>query len=519
MTDINAVASEVSKLKLRLDQAQLSYRDASLKSRREIVILKRLISRLSVACRGLDSELDQKLSELRHDLEQHKDISKLIPRLAIIERLVTRQASFTENENQQLELQVVQSGETLKRVHGLPAQLKRELRNILGQPYDTLAQTHKQAIRLLELYQRALKLMSVSSDSMVMKDTLDHDLQLQLTSELQRLITELDFDGESGDKLLNIRNRLLIGVSPQGLIELSLEVLRLVLDGTHQERRSSQQFLDSVNSDLATLQKTTNQSVGQSSALYEHRSEMTSELASLANTFKQGLKEHKNLEAWRPTLTELTKELLVLAERNRALEKREKALVEQLGYNENKIHTLFEQTQDHRRRLNDQERKMFLDNLTRVYNRAALNDRLEHEYRRWLRYQHPVCVAMIDIDHFKEVNDTYGHLAGDKVLKILARTIRQTLSETDFIARFGNDEFMLILPDTSEEERNKLFNKIRETITQLPFRFREQNISISVSIGATLFAGNDTPSDIVERTDKALFSAKSTGRNRMLWIS
>ncbi|MCW8331317.1 diguanylate cyclase [Photobacterium sp. SDRW27] len=519
MTDINAVASEVSKLKLRLDQAQLSYRDASLKSRREIVILKRLISRLSVACRGLDHELDQKLSELRHDLEQQRDISKLIPRLAIIERLVTRQAGFTEKENQQLEHQVFQSGETLKRVHGLPAQLKRELRNILGQPFDTLAQTHKQAIRLLELYQRALKLMSVSSDAMVMKDSLDHDLQLQLTSELQRLITELDFDGESGEKLLNIRNRLLIGVSPQALIELSLEVLRLVLDGTHQERRSSQQFLDSVNSDLATLQKTTNQSVGQSSALYEHRSEMTSELASLANTFKLGIKDNKNLETWRPAVTELTKELLVLAERNRALEKREKALIEQLGYNENKIHSLFEQTQDHRRRLNDQERKMFLDNLTRVYNRAALNDRLEHEYRRWLRYQHPVCVALIDIDNFKEVNDSYGHLAGDKVLKILARSIRQTLSETDFIARFGDDEFMLILPDISEEERNKRLNKIRETVTQLPFRFREQNISISVSIGATLFAGNDTPTDIVERTDKALFSAKSTGSNRMLWIS
>ncbi len=165
MTDINAVASEVSKLRLRLDQAQLSYRDASLKSRREIVILKRLISRLSVACRGLDGELDQKLNELRTELERHKDVSKLIPRLAIIERLVTRQANFTEKENHRLEQQVAQSSETLKRVHGLPAQLKRELRNLLGQPSDTLAQTHKQIIRILELYERALKLMAVSSDA------------------------------------------------------------------------------------------------------------------------------------------------------------------------------------------------------------------------------------------------------------------------------------------------------------------------------------------------------------------
>ena len=348
---------------------------------------------------------------------------------------------------------------------------------------------------------------------------MDHDLQLQLTGELQHLITELDFDGDSGDKLLSIRNQLLTGVSPQSLIQLALEVLRLVLDGTHQERRLSQKFLDSVNSDLATLQKTTNQSVDQGSALYDHRSEMTSELVSLANTFKQGLKDNQNLEAWRPTLTGLAKEFLVLSERNRALEKREKALVEQLSYNESKVQSLFEQTQDHRRRLNDQERQMFLDNLTRVYNRAALNDRLEHEYRRWLRYQHPLCVALLDIDQFRELNDSYGHLAGDKVLKILARTIRQNLADTDFIARFGGDAFMLILPDVSEEERTKRLGKIRETICQLPFRFREQNITISVSIGATLFADNDTPSDVIERTDKALYSAKSTGRNRMLWIT
>ncbi|PSW01675.1 GGDEF domain-containing protein [Photobacterium lipolyticum] len=518
MTDINAVASEVSKLKQRLDQAQLSYRDASLKSRREIVILKRLITRLSVAYRGLDSELDTKLTELRTELDQPKDISKLIPRLAVIERLVTRQAGFTEKENQRLEQQIHQSGETLKRVHGLPAQLKRELRNILSATSDSLAHNHQRILRLLELYERSLKLISTSNDNLVLKDTLDHDLQLQLTNELQHLITELDFDGESGDKLLTIRNRLLIGVPPQTLIELSLEVLRLVLNGTHQERRSSQKFLDSVNSDLATLQKTTNQNVGQTSALYAHHGELTTELATVVNTVKQGLQDQKNLENWRPTLTELTKELQVLVDRNRALEKREKMLIEQLSYNENKVTTLFEQTQDYRQRLNDQERKMFLDHLTKVYNRAALNDRLEHEYRRWLRYQHPLCVSLIDIDDFKDINDSYGHIAGDKALKIIARTIHQCLEETDFIARFDGDEFVVIMPDVSEEERNKRLNKVRESISQLPFRFRDQNVTISISIGATLFEGNDTPTDIIERTEKALYSAKSAGRNRMFWI-
>ncbi|GAL07665.1 GGDEF domain family protein [Photobacterium aphoticum] len=123
----------MSKLKLRLDQTQLSYRDASLKSRREIAILKRLISRLSVACRGLDQELDEKLLQLRHDLEQNKDIGKMIPRLAVVERLVTRLSDFADKENHALLEQIHHSSEMLRRFHGLPAQLKRDLRNLLAQ--------------------------------------------------------------------------------------------------------------------------------------------------------------------------------------------------------------------------------------------------------------------------------------------------------------------------------------------------------------------------------------------------
>ncbi|KLV01631.1 diguanylate cyclase [Photobacterium aquae] len=518
MTDINAVASELSQLKLRLDQAQLSYRDETLKSRRELIILKRLISRLAVACRGIDSELDDRLDSLRLELEQHKDISKLLPRIAVIERLVSRMANFAEQENAFLSQQIHHSGEVLRRVHGLPPQLKRDLRNLLSQPNTTLSQTHQQAVRLIALYDRALKLAAHFGPSNGPSEAA-HDLQLKLASELQHLITELDFDGDAGSKLLTIRNQLLVGVQPTELTELSLDVLRLVLEGTRQERRSSQQFLDKVSGDISTLHKTTQQSAEQSNMIYEHRCEMTRELAELANSIRQGLAENQNLDGWRSELTTLTKELVILSERNKALEKREKALLEQLSYNGTKLTNLYDQTQDYRQRLTDQEHRMFLDNLTRVYNRAAINERLEHEYRRWLRYQHPLCVALVDIDGFKSINEKFGHVAGDKILKIIAKTLRQQIADTDVVARFSDDAFMLVMPDVNEDERNKRLGVIRESISQLPFRFRDKNVTITASIGATLFDANDTPSDIIERTEKALLSARSAGNSRLIWIS
>ncbi|OAN14019.1 diguanylate cyclase [Photobacterium jeanii] len=518
MTDVNAVVSEVSKLKQRLDQAQLSFRDASLKSRREIVILKRLITRLSVACRGIDNELDAKLVELRHDLEQPKDISKLIPRLAIIERLVTRQAALTEQASQNLEQHIHLSGDTLNRVRSLPAQLKRDLRNILAFDSESLNQNHQRMIRLLQLYENAVKMLSTSTNHQH-SNQVDQDVLQHLSSELQHLITELDFTDESSNVLLEIRNKLLIGVNAETLTELSLTVLKMVMDGHHKDRRHSQKFMDDINSDLATLKKATNQTLGQTSALAEQRGSITTEFSDLAQQVQTGLKENDNLETYRPELEKMSQEFQTLVDRTHALEKRERQLLEQLAYNENKVISLYDKTTEHHRELNNQERKMFLDHLTKVYNRAAFNDRLEHEYRRWLRYQHPLCVALFDLDNFKETNVNFGYVAGDKALKIIARTIHQCLADTDFIARFDGDKFMVIMPDCNEEDRTKRITQIRENVAQLPFHFRDQQVSITLSVGATLFDANDTPPAIIERTQKALNTAKSTGTNRLSWIS
>ena len=140
---------------------------------------------------------------------------------------------------------------------------------------------------LMTLYERALKLVATKG-LQNNPAAIQQDLLVKLTAELQHIITELDFDGEAGDKLLTIRNQLLKGVSPSSLLEVSLEVLRLVLDGTHQERHSSQQFLDNVNGELGTLSKTTLQSAEQSHTIYEHRGEMTNERPNWPRQTSQG---------------------------------------------------------------------------------------------------------------------------------------------------------------------------------------------------------------------------------------
>ncbi|MGF1769840.1 diguanylate cyclase [Enterovibrio makurazakiensis] len=509
---------DVITLKEKLQHSQLVFRDLALKSRREATILKRLISRLIAASQAHeDPLLNERLSQIRRELDSQDDVSRLIPQLALVERMVNRHNQAMEKAKGTLECQYEQSAETLKCLPGLPAQLKRDLRNLLISPNAHEQGNNNKIVALLQLYERALKLLALPSNGLTAKELLNIDRINQLCSELQHLITELDFDGEAGDRLLSIRSKLLLAPEAQTLLELTLESVQLILDGTRNERKASQAFLSQLNEDLSIVQRHNGRSIDNSQSISTQRSTINDELEHSVETIQTQLRDAESLDALRPKLSQVSVNLASLVARNKELEEREQQLLEQLQHNEQKLEALYSQTMDYRRRLGDQERKLLLDPLTKVYNRAALDDRLEHEYRCWIRYETPFCLAMIDIDHFKSVNDQYGHLVGDKVLKVVARTIHQCLRDTDFIARFGGEEFVILLPDADEETRKSLLNNVRETIAKLPFKFKDMRLTVTVSIGASMFKDNDNTVQVLERADNALYNAKHNGRNKLVW--
>ncbi len=172
---------------------------------------------------------------------------------------------------------------------------------------------------------------------------------------------------------------------------------------------------------------------------------------------------------------------------------RERHLLTRLSTMEAKLRLMKEETAEYKKRLTIQKHKLFLDSLTQVHNRAALDERLELEYKRWLRYNTPLCLAIIDIDHFKHINDNYGHMAGDKALKVVAKALQGALRDTDFIARFGGEEFVVLLPNINPDKFQKPLETLRQTIKSIPFRFRDARVEITISIGATLFREGITP--------------------------
>jgi len=158
------------------------------------------------------------------------------------------------------------------------------------------------------------------------------------------------------------------------------------------------------------------------------------------------------------------------------------------------------------------------DDLTGLYNFRYIKDRLEEEVKRAQRFIHPLALIMADIDHFKEFNDAYGHLEGNKALQNIADILRSNVREVDIVGRFGGEEFIIILPEANKEEAQKIAERIRSKVEKYDFTDKKNHPErrITLSLGITsCFQENITPQDLVQKVDQALYLSKGKGRNRV----
>ena len=159
------------------------------------------------------------------------------------------------------------------------------------------------------------------------------------------------------------------------------------------------------------------------------------------------------------------------------------------------------------------------DHLTGILNRRAVMDSLKTLLIDENDVPVNVSIGMLDLDHFKEINDRYGHHIGDEVLKHFVRVVQSCLRETDLLARFGGDEFILVVPNQKESSETAVFQRVCDTVRQTPWLSSLGEIAMMVSIGVAATRGEITLDELLARADKALYQAKNTGRNRIAWFS
>ncbi|CAN5231900.1 hypothetical protein BH11PSE11_BH11PSE11_16430 [soil metagenome] len=156
------------------------------------------------------------------------------------------------------------------------------------------------------------------------------------------------------------------------------------------------------------------------------------------------------------------------------------------------------------------------DQLTGSLNRRGLDDVFDREFSRTDRHASPLCIALLDLDDFKRLNDTYGHLAGDQALIHVVRVVKETLRTMDVIGRFGGEEFMIVLPDTPLDEAVKTVTRVQRELTKQIFMYNNERLLITFSAGVALRGPNEEQTLLVKRADNAMYEAKKAGKNRVV---
>ncbi len=154
------------------------------------------------------------------------------------------------------------------------------------------------------------------------------------------------------------------------------------------------------------------------------------------------------------------------------------------------------------------------DPLTGLPNRRAFNNEMSRRHAEWERKSIPLCLMMLDIDHFKRLNDEYGHPAGDQALRGLADVLGRTIREMDIVSRIGGEEFAAIFPQTKVSDAKRATERIREAVATSPVFYEQTEMQMTVSLGLAMIQEGENPTDLMARADEALYAAKRAGRNR-----
>jgi diguanylate cyclase (GGDEF)-like protein len=158
------------------------------------------------------------------------------------------------------------------------------------------------------------------------------------------------------------------------------------------------------------------------------------------------------------------------------------------------------------------------DPLTKIYNRRYLDLYMENATSLFQRKEQPMTLILFDIDYFKAINDTFGHNAGDMVLKKVCRVIKEIIRASDVFIRTGGEEFLIFLPNCTLEKGIKFAERIRKTVEETDFVYKEKQIFVTISVGVSEYSKEKDLNEFIEKADQALYQAKETGRNKVVVI-
>ncbi|MFW3897711.1 diguanylate cyclase [Pseudomonas bharatica] len=314
----------------------------------------------------------------------------------------------------------------------------------------------------------------------------------------------------------SMRQRLEHGLNWYELLPVLDDLAVLMLAITDSGQHEFEAYLKQLNERLESFQSHLQEASEGHADNQSAERDLNSQLREQVDGLHSSVQGAADLESLKHVLEGRLEGLLgVMDEHQQQRDKREEEMANRLKGLSERVAHMEQEAQGYREHLEEQRQKALVDPLTGLPNRAAWSERLELEVAEWEEKGGQLLMAILDLDHFKRINDSYGHLAGDKVLKIVANELRKRLRPRDFIARFGGEEFVLLVPQTTVTGGLQLAESLRAAVEACPFHFKGERVTITLSVGMTEFRDGERSDTVLKRADEALYRAKHLGRNRL----
>ncbi|USS56146.1 GGDEF domain-containing protein [Pseudomonas kermanshahensis] len=330
------------------------------------------------------------------------------------------------------------------------------------------------------------------------------------------LLDDLSLPERHKAQALEMRERVARGLNWYELIPVLDDLAVLMLAITDSGQHEFETYLQQLNERLEGFQSHLHEASAGHADNSTAAEALDTQLRQQVDGLQSSVKGAADVDSLKHILDNRLEGLLVtMDEHKHERDRREQELAGRLQGLSERVANMEHEALGYREHLEEQRQKALLDPLTGLPNRAAWSEHLEREMLDWHENGGHLAMAILDLDHFKRINDNYGHLAGDKVLKIVADQLRKRLRGRDFIARFGGEEFVLLFPQTSPAAAAQMAELLRATIEACPFHFKGERVVITASIGLGAFRSGERGDQVLKRADTALYRAKDLGRNRV----
>lgn len=397
----------------------------------------------------------------------------------------------------------------------------------LNQPIDDIFSIYKLYAKAIALYRIALNkqivgLETSTSDTQTVdtsapKAQEDNPHYRSIMIELNQLIASYAQKKPDDRQLRDIKQRLEDGMNEDQLLKSCVVILRMIVQDAMSEASLTGKVIQGLHRSLGEIGSSVSATIEGSTTQFEQRQAGNEVLKQHLDSFEEVVSESHSLEALKAQTQDKVNTLLSTLQKQQVDDQQgQEDLIALLTSMQDRIETLQNQTSVYKKKLAEQAAQSRTDPLTRLPNRQAYNEKLDIAYAQFKQNNMPLTVAVVDIDHFKSINDRFGHAAGDKTLQVVSKYLKQQIGNNEFIARWGGEEFVMLLPNTPMKHIEAKLNEIRTALSQMPFKFKQQKVQITASFGATSFRKNEDKEAVFERADEYLYKAKRNGRNLVI---